>query len=366
MYSPTEARYNLDNLEGWSRLVNEIQAVHAMEDPSGLSNYFGLINTYDAHGCSPSCISGLGYLRAKESYLTAIGWSGFGPGTNAASETLTHELGHNFGRRHVLCTGLEDDPDSDYPYPGGSIGQFGLDVAEGILYDPAQTFDYMSYCTPDWTSDYTFWNIHQYRQSLTDRMTSALPEDTLFIRGMISPDGEITLLPAYRQRSVPQITTQGAFSVELISEEGKPARSYQFDPYEIGDAPGYLGFGFAVPAMESLSAIKIKGPSGETVAEAKASSSLESLSQDQDAFAVETRQEMTVLRWGGADPQVVYRLRLSPDGGQTWQVLALDWSRTEFVIPEEFGLELDQALLEIQASDGVQTETQTFVIPGEG
>jgi hypothetical protein len=174
---------------------------------------------------------------------------------------------------------------------------------------------------------------------------------------MISPDGEITLLPAYRQQSVPQITTQGSYSVELISGEGTPVQSYRFDPYEIGDAPGYLGFGFAVPAMEGLSAIRVIGPSGEILAEAEAGHSLKSLSQDRETLAVETRQGATVLRWGAAGPQVVYRLRLSLDGGQTWQVLALDWTGTEFAIPEDRA-DFDQAHFEVQASDGVQTETR--------
>ena len=365
IYAPTESRYNLDSFDGWSRLLEEIQAVHAMEDPDGINNYFGLVNTFEAHGCNPSCITGVGYLIAKNSFLTAVGWSGFGPGTNAASETLVHELGHNFGRRHVLCAGIEPNPDPNYPYPGGSIGQFGLDVAEGVLFDPANTFDYMSYCFPRWTSDYTFWNVYQYRRSLSNQMTPVFTGDTLFIRGEITPEGEVTLLPVYRQQSLAQVSRQGAYSLELFTGEDKPAKSYRFDPYEIGDAPGYLGFGLAVPAMEGLSALRVRGPGGEVLAESKSRDSLESLNQGQPSFAVEKHQEATVLRWGAADSQAVYRLRLSLDDGQTWQVLALDWSRAEFVIPAEFGLDLDQALVEIQASDGVQTVTQTFEIPGE-
>ena len=66
----------------------------------------------------------------------AVGWSGNPDGSYSSGETMTHELGHNMGREHVACRGDEDWPDTNYPYWGGLIGTWGLDVATGTLYKP--------------------------------------------------------------------------------------------------------------------------------------------------------------------------------------------------------------------------------------
>jgi hypothetical protein len=88
--------------------------------------------------------------------------------------TLAHELGHNYGRRHVDCpAGDPDDPDPSYPYPtcqldhddgvsrhyGFTFNPFGS-AFEVIL--PTHAADLMSYAhrrsppLPRWISDFTW------------------------------------------------------------------------------------------------------------------------------------------------------------------------------------------------------------------
>lgn len=78
--------------------------------------------------------------------------------------TMAHELGHYQGFPHAPC-GNVGTPDPGYPAyepydtPGArtaSIGEFGLDISNGALYDPATAKDYMSYCGPRWTSLYHY------------------------------------------------------------------------------------------------------------------------------------------------------------------------------------------------------------------
>ena len=68
----------------------------------------------------------------------------------------THEVGHTMNLYHAPCGGA-GGPDPQYPYENGSIGVWGYDMAEGLLLDPAQYTDVMSYCFDHiWISDYQF------------------------------------------------------------------------------------------------------------------------------------------------------------------------------------------------------------------
>lgn len=84
--------------------------------------------------------------------------------------TMLHEIGHNFGRPHAPCGGPAG-PDPGFPssgdYANGGIGVQGFDVVSGVLYNPIpeeetrfnQPYkDMMSYCWPQWWSDYNWQN----------------------------------------------------------------------------------------------------------------------------------------------------------------------------------------------------------------
>jgi len=77
---------------------------------------------------------------------------------------MAHEMGHYQGFPHSPC-GNVGTPDPNYPAyepydtvgaRTASIGEFGLDVSTGTIYDPATAKDYMSYCSPPWTSLYRY------------------------------------------------------------------------------------------------------------------------------------------------------------------------------------------------------------------
>ena len=50
---------------------------------------------------------------------------------------------------------LYPDP-SGSTYPSASIGHFGLDTQTLTVFDPQTTFDFMSYCSPVWTSSFSY------------------------------------------------------------------------------------------------------------------------------------------------------------------------------------------------------------------
>ncbi|MDD9935598.1 MAG: hypothetical protein OXT09_18450 [Myxococcales bacterium] len=72
--------------------------------------------------------------------------------------TTVHELGHQQGRNHVLCSGSEGGPDPDYPNNDGDTDVWGFDVlSDDRVLDPDR-HDYMSYCGQTWVSEYG-WNF---------------------------------------------------------------------------------------------------------------------------------------------------------------------------------------------------------------
>jgi hypothetical protein len=61
-----------------------------------------------------------------------------------------------------------------------------------------------------------------------------------------------------------------------------------------------------------------------------------------------------VLRWDSPSTsadQILYRIRISHDSGQTWQVLSLDWPEPDFAFFYDLNPNSKEALDEIQASD---------------
>ena len=81
--------------------------------------------------------------------------------------TLAHELGHNYERRHVDCGG-PDEIDPNYPYTpsmldDGSLTDpqthFGFDFVSLQPINPHDNADFMSYCRPQWVSDYTWGHL---------------------------------------------------------------------------------------------------------------------------------------------------------------------------------------------------------------
>lgn len=84
--------------------------------------------------------------------------------------TMIHEVGHNFGRPHAPCGGPQG-PDPSYPstgdYAQAGIGTQGFNIVSEELYNPFPEMetrwdqpykDAMSYCWPQWWSDYNWQN----------------------------------------------------------------------------------------------------------------------------------------------------------------------------------------------------------------
>jgi len=116
-----------------------------------------------------------------------------------AGATLAHELGHNAGRNHIDCEVTRGDIDNAYPYPPeqldelGVANHYGFDINTRMAIAPNAAKDFMSYCFPQWTSDYTWKNIFN-RLGGAKAVTAgaaqidlAAATNAVFVTGIVTP-----------------------------------------------------------------------------------------------------------------------------------------------------------------------------------
>jgi hypothetical protein len=364
------------NGSGWQLLLSQIEAIHYDEDRGRTRLYYGLVDSVAADGCSGGCISGIGYTTPG--IQTSAGFAGFPSSTQSrqeASPTFTHEMGHNFGRQHAPC-GNPGGPDSNYPYVNAVIGQWGYDTASGQLKNPTTYFDYMSYCGnqySNWTSDYTYFGIAQAWSSLpaaTIVAGGAALGEALVVSGRFTPDGTVEVDPVFRtQADRPMSVTPASYRLNLLDAQRGVLASLPFEPAAIViDAP----VGSITVASFQVLAEPVPGLAGLRVYHG-ASLLYERLAEGAAPVLALTPLSQRLVPAGGvavgwqllAGPAGMrYRVRFSPDGGESWYLLAVESAIPQIDVPAQLLAKAKAPLLEIQASDGVRTDVRTFALEG--
>ena len=256
---------------GWRQLLNSITLLMREEAPApGRTRYY-----YGAFFPPPGAIaSGQAWRGGGYLYRAGIGVT--------RDATVGHELGHNLSLPHAPC-GNPAGVDQNYPYQGASIGAWGLDQGSGsspgTLKSPDTYVDLMSYCGPEWISDYNFEKALRYRLSSEGPASaqdaarggaqdgSVIRQPGLLVWGTIKDDG-VELNPAFLLKTaISEPTGAGSYSLEGFDRSGAPMFSYQFTPQEISN--GDRSFVFTIPAgadwEEALGRIVVSGPEGEAV-----------------------------------------------------------------------------------------------------
>jgi len=226
----------------WNIILSELLALRTAD--ASTRYYFGVVKTSYSSG-----VAGMGFVGGTA--RTALGWD-FLP---SGSDVMAHELGHTMGRQHAPC-GPVAGPDLEFPYAGGSIGAWGLQLNGLVLKSPG-TPDLMGYCEPSWISDYNWTAMIQYRQGGFEGSTSAMAGDGLLVWGRITPQG-IVLEPAFRvPASAGTGPMPGSHQLELLGSDGSVLRTLRFGAAEIGDLPGGAEqqFAFVVPGGAGLDAV---------------------------------------------------------------------------------------------------------------
>jgi len=322
----------------WNTIISEVRVLRIAEGSQ--SHYYGVLATV---GGTAYC--GLGYVG----YPVAIGLDRCG------SWTAAHEWGHNFGRHHVPC-GNPSNPDPLYPYPNGSIGVYGFDPATGQLKRPSTHVDLMSYCEPEWISDYTFRAVLEFREAEASGRAAfaAAREPALVVWGRMN-GRSLTLEPAFEVETRPALPAEpGPYTLQGLDASGAVVFELSFAGEALGHGPAdERHFAYALPASlaqpHRLERLRLVGP-GVPAAEI-ARPPVAARARAQAAPVLEARATGEVeLRWhAAASPLVVVR-----DPG-TGDVLA-------FARGGAVRLHTDARQLELIVSDGIRSTRQRAAV----
>ncbi len=233
-------------------LLGETDAIRILEGSAGDSYYMGMIS---------------GNVRGYRGLASHSGRASF---STPDPLVMAHELGHNFGLLHAPCGGAAG-VDPGFPAPDGTIGAWGYDMRGESLVAPA-TSDLMSYCEPEWVSDYHFTKALLYRvyeeAAGGSAAVAAGPERALLLWGGVGEGGEPFLEPAFIVDAPPNLPLSpgGEHTVAGHDAGGRELFSLGFDMPALSSGDGRSAFAYALPARQewagSLAEIILSGPGG--------------------------------------------------------------------------------------------------------
>ena len=231
-----------------SELLSEIAAIHTLDGASG--HYMGILRQEDGQ------YGGGIAFRGGNSLVSSL-----------HASTIAHELGHNMSLGHAPC-GTGGGLDPSYPYTDGKIGVWGYDFRAGVLVIPTRP-DLMSYCYPEWISDYNFKKALEYRLSEEARASGkpAAATRTILLWGGVNASRELLLEPTFVVTAPPALPDKnGPYLLTGEDVDGSVLFSLNFGMPEIADGDGGSSFVFALPVQpewpDRLAHIALSGPEG--------------------------------------------------------------------------------------------------------
>ena len=184
-YTLTSVSSGVTTQAQWSAALAELESLRAQEAPG--AQYYGMVRPISGAG-----ITGIGYVNALASAAPSLSALGVDASHANWRRTMIHEFGHNYSRRHAPC-GNPDNPDPDYPYPGGVLGPTPLfdSLANRVMSSFGHT-DVMGYCNGSWFSDYNLREMQRFLEARA-RSSTATPgassADLLVVSGIINGTG---------------------------------------------------------------------------------------------------------------------------------------------------------------------------------
>ena len=338
----------------------------ACDDAGARTHYVGLV-----HAATPTGTNlGLGSRPGAELYMkladmallnTQPFWQ------VQAFNTLVHELGHNYDRRHVNCGGPAN-ADPGYPYvdamgtncvldDGRRAGNpipaeqryYGFDTHSLTPFDPALTADYMAYGAPYWVSDYTwrgvFNAINTARPAIATTLQLSEASAIVYLTGAVDPATNSGSLE-YAWTVPAQALSAGMRRKLVLAPQVKTVLTQGPDTYtlRLRDAAGTLlderavtlqaaeddeatvqSFMLQFPAPTAVVARLELVSNNTVIASLEPGGAMPEVTMLSPAGGETAADELSIA-WNASDAdgtdKLLYTVQYSPDDGQYWQTIA--------------------------------------------
>jgi hypothetical protein len=381
----------------WHRSHN---ALFSNEPPQ--ARYYGMVSQAGGfmRGCSP----------------TSPSWVASGPITATLEWYGSHELGHAYAQPHTRGTqpppcgdcstdncgpwgtcGCEGEPGWK-GYTDGNISPtqdgsspsalYGFDIETLRVYAPDWK-DNMTYCHPEWISDYTYEDIH--RQILLEAglppasMRPASTQEYLAVFGRVyTATGQVELDAFYRVPNAWDVLGRvpGEYSIRLLGAGGNTLADYPFTPKFSHVDPGptcQAGAQAEVPALIAEYVLWVDGTAhvaiyhgGQELASRPVSAHAPHVTLTYPNGGEVLSGNQITVTWTGSDVDgdgLSYALDYSLDNGAYWRALGNGITTTSLLLDAAFVPGTSQGKFRILASDGVNTAWDdsdgTFTVPNK-
>jgi len=363
--------------------------------PAG-TRYYGMVDDAGVfmRGCAPGLL-GVGFP-----YFVASGPTGLSSGKDFAlwyTEPRygdwygAHELGHDYGRRHVEpCRDIEET-DPAYPNPNGRISPtlsgnnaiYGFDSKTKAIYGPDWT-DMMTYCDYEWISDYTYKGLMNhfklYPVSVAaDRSALDRADRLLVIGSIISTTGQISvsLQPLLVMPDVGDLDprTPGPYAIVLRDSAGTELARYPFTPDPVAGGPSSndedrnvdaLAISELVPYVAGSNRVDIEGPGGTLLKSVTAGANPPTVTLLAPNGGELLTGDLITVTWTASDADndpLTFLIQYSPDNGATWRLVDQNITATSAALPAEKLPGGAQARFRVWVSDGIHTASDTSDAP---
>lgn len=312
---------------------------------------------------------------------------------NRFQRTFAHEIGHLFGLDWAITGGVHYS-ETLAPDVGFDTGWPIYEVVDEDDCDPPGAPQQGTKCrdlkgfmwagkltTEAWISAemYTFLAEHELLESSCPgrQIFPPLPfRDFFFITGgFVRPGCEVVdccpkcpgpefLNPIYQLKVPAKLTpnnTRGTRRLELRDRTGKALFKLNFEVFEMADSEqkaGVTPFALVVPALRNVATVALLSE-GKEVAQIKRSPNPPKVTLVSPKKGA-SLSEQTQIRWAASDADkdpLLFSLQYSPDAGKTFVPLAVNLTKTEFLLDTSkiAGSRGKRGLLRVIATDGLNT-----------
>ena len=318
---------------------------------------------------------------------------------------LAHELGHNFGRGHIIqdtdvCHGNEPDVpyDNSYPYDSCQMGPvrslpsdyFGFDPIGRQVIAPDAAADLMSYASAKWSSDY-FWR-ETFDFVSNNARAARLDGDVagrspmILLTGLISPvEGVAQLGPFYvlpansfdrdkrlqSLEAVASLSSQVPYFLRFEDAEGRMLSEAKLLLAEAidGEQPLFSFSQFAPfeMATQSIALVSTLAGGEDVLARLAVSQNAPVIQLETPVYDAANRTLSASWEASDADgDELSFVIQYSRDGGARWEVLRSPYRFLDVTLDASYLAGSEQARLRVVATDGVLSSAATsaaFTMP---